>query len=117
MNIAKAWAAQLDDYAIDLAWSPDGRVLAVASAAGPVTLFDAPGTLWRTLPGHADGTNAIAFAPVVIPESGDRKPDRSILASCGQDGSARFWDGVSGTQTAKQRPSSPCARPSTYRLR
>jgi len=40
MNVTKVWAAQLDDYAIDLAWSPEGRVLAVASAAGPVTLFD-----------------------------------------------------------------------------
>ena len=32
MNFAKHWAATLDDYAIDLAWSPDGSLLAVASA-------------------------------------------------------------------------------------
>ena len=63
MNITKAWAAQLDDYVIDLAWSPDGRLLAFASAAGPITLFDAHGTRLCELPGHEDGTNTIAWAP------------------------------------------------------
>ena len=43
MNIAKAWTAQLDDYAIDLAWSADGRLLAAASASGPISVFDATG--------------------------------------------------------------------------
>ncbi len=42
MNFAKHWAATLDDYVIDLAWSPDGTLLAVASAAGGITLFAAP---------------------------------------------------------------------------
>jgi len=36
MQLTKHWAAQLDDYAIDLAWSPDGSQLAAASSAGPV---------------------------------------------------------------------------------
>jgi WD40 repeat protein len=102
MNLSKAWTAQLDDYAIDLAWSADGRLLAAASAAGPVTVFDGvTGEKRHVLPGHADGTNALAWAPAAIPETGDRKPDRSILSSCGQDGSVRFWDGVSGMQTAE----------------
>jgi WD40 repeat protein len=65
MNLTKAWAAQLEDYVIDLAWSPDGRVLASASAGGPVTLFDAQGARLHELSGHADGTNAVAFAPAV----------------------------------------------------
>jgi WD40 repeat protein len=64
MNLTKAWAAQLDDYTIDLAWSPDGRMLASASAAGPITLFDGTtGAKLHELPGHADGTNAVTFAP------------------------------------------------------
>jgi len=64
MNVTKAWAAQLDDYVIDLAWSPDGRLLASASAAGPITLFDARGARLHELPGHADGTNSVAWAPM-----------------------------------------------------
>ena len=101
MNLSKAWTAQLDDYAIDLAWSPDGRLLAVASAAGPVTLFDgASGAKRHELPGHPDGTNAVAWAPAEIPETGNRRPDSSILASGGQDGRVRFWDAGAGVQTA-----------------
>jgi WD40 repeat protein len=101
MNLTKTWVAQLDDYVIDLAWSPAGRVLASASAAGPVTLFDAQGARLHTLPGHADGTNALAWTPGVIADSGDRKPDSPILASGGQDGRVRFWDANTGRQTVE----------------
>ena len=101
MNLTKTWVAQLDDYVIDLAWSPAGRVLASASAAGPVTLFAASGARLHTLPGHADGTNALAWTPGVIVDSGDRKPDSPILASGGQDGRVRFWDANTGGQTAE----------------
>ena len=30
MNLTKFWAAQLDDYVIDLEWSRDGSLLAAA---------------------------------------------------------------------------------------
>lgn len=90
MNFAKHWAAVLDDYAIDLAWSPDGSLLAAASAAGGVTLFDAAtGALKHALPGHEDGTNCLAWSP-----SGQ-------LATGGQDGCVRFWNATTGTQTAE----------------
>ena len=114
MNIAKAWAAQLDDYVIDLAWSPDGRVLAAASAAGPITLFEGAGGARRhALPGHAEGTNAIAWQSPGgrgIPNAphpndgdverwvGDNPP--YLLASGGQDSCVRFWDGETGGQIA-----------------
>lgn len=102
MNLSKAWTAQLDDYAIDLAWSPDGGLLAVASAAGAITLFDgASGAKRHELPGHKDGTNAVAWAPAAIPEAGNRRPDSSILASGGQDGRVRFWDTGAGNQVAE----------------
>ena len=74
MNVTKAWAAQLDDYVIDLAWSPDGRLLASASAAGPVTLFDGiSGAKLHELSGHAGGTNSIAWTPAIQePEGGSQ---------------------------------------------
>jgi len=86
MNLTKHWAAQLDDYAIDIGWSPDGRSLAAASAAGPILIFSAAdGARLHELPGHADGSNCLAFANTA-----------PLLASGGQDGSVKFWDFEAG---------------------
>ncbi|MBI5426338.1 MAG: WD40 repeat domain-containing protein [Opitutae bacterium] len=93
MNFAKHWAATLDDYAIDLAWSPDGSLLAAASAAGGISLYDAAtGAVKHTLTGHEDGANCLAWSP-----SGD------VLASGGQDGCVRFWSAATGAQTAEAK--------------
>ena len=90
MQLTKHWAAQLDDYVIDLAWSPDGTCLAAASAAGPISLFGASdGSPRGVLPGHEGGSNTIAW-----------RPGTSVLASGGQDGSVKLWDGASGQHTA-----------------
>lgn len=90
MNITKAWTASLDDYVIDLAWSPDGRRLAAASAAGPMALLDGDsGVRQHELAGHADGTNAIAFAPASVGTT-------PLLASGGQDGCVRLWNADTG---------------------
>jgi WD40 repeat protein len=90
MNFAKHWAATLDDYAIDLAWSPDGLLLAAASAAGGVTIYEAAtGAVKHALPGHADGANALAWLSA------------GLLATGGQDGCVRFWNAVAGAQTAE----------------
>lgn len=101
MQFAKHWAASLDDYAIDLAWSPDGSLLAAASAAGGVILYDAAtGAVKHTLAGHEDGTNALAWMPVPQrTEDGGQRTD--ILATGGQDGCVRFWDAATGQQTAE----------------
>jgi len=99
MNFAKHWAATLDDYVIDLAWSPDGALLAVASAAGGITLHDAAtGAVKHTLAGHADGANCLAWVGRVVPDE-PRSP--YLLATGGQDGCVRFWDAVTGQQTAE----------------
>eukprot|EP01034_Spumella_vulgaris_P008806 gene8806-11195_t len=105
MQLTKHWAAHLDDYAIDLAWSPDGTQLAAASSAGPVSLFAAAdGQKRHELPGHADGTNCLAWAPSPAarnPEPGTPNPEpRSLLASGGQDGAVKFWDATAGQHTA-----------------
>jgi WD40 repeat protein len=128
MQLTKHWAAALDDYAIDLAWSPDGAQLAAASAAGPVSLFSAAdGTKRHELPGHANGTNCLAWQPTPgtrnpelrtpnpepgtpnpepgtpNPEPGTQNPKPgtpSLLATGGQDGAVKFWDAAAGQHTA-----------------
>jgi WD40 repeat protein len=93
MQLTKHWAASLDDYVIDLAWSSDGAQLAAASASGPVSLLArAEGALCHMLPGHDNGTNCLAWS------LGD-----ATLATGGQDGTVKFWDGSAGqhTSTAK----------------
>jgi WD40 repeat protein len=90
MQLTKHWAATLDDYVIDLAWSPDGAQLAAASTAGPVSLFSTgDGAKSHELPGHENGTNVIAW-----------RPGTSALATGGQDGSVKFWDAAAGQHTA-----------------
>jgi WD40 repeat protein len=90
MNLTKHWATALDDYVIDLAWSPDGTLLAAASAAGPITLFGAAdGTVRHVLPGHDDGANCLAWAKT-----------GAVLATGGQDGAVKFWDAAAGQHTA-----------------
>ncbi len=93
MNLTKHWAAQLDDYVIDLAWSPDDAQLAAASASGPVGLFGGTdGAKQHELPGHDNGTNCLAFPATPSAAAG--------LATGGQDGAVKFWDPVAGQHTA-----------------
>ncbi|HET7537248.1 MAG TPA: WD40 repeat domain-containing protein, partial [Candidatus Didemnitutus sp.] len=100
MNFSKHWAAVLDDYAIDLAWSPAGTLLAAASAGGSVTVHNAAtGSVHHALPGHEDGTNCLAWRPAQMWEVGGQKSE--ILASGGQDGCVRYWDAITGKQTAE----------------
>ena len=90
MQLTKHWAAVLEDYVIDLAWSPDGALLAAASAGGPVAVFAAAdGARRHELPGHQDGTNCLAWSP-----------SASLLATGGQDGAVKFWDAAAGQHTA-----------------
>ncbi len=110
MNFAKHWAATLDDYVIDLAWSPDGSLLAAASAAGGITLYDATtGAVRHVLPGHENGANCLAWQPVGSPlagaESGASKLAGlpALLATGGQDGCVRFWNANTGQQTAEAK--------------
>src|SRR4051812_12171602 len=91
MQLTKHWAAALDDYAIDIGWSPDGGLLAAASASGPVSLLSgSDGARRHDLPGHDGGTNAIAWQP----------KSSTVLATAGQDGAVKFWDAAAGQHTA-----------------
>jgi FOG: WD40 repeat len=126
MNLTKHWAAQLDDYVIDLAWSPDTSLLAAASASGPVSLFAAAdGARIHDLPGHPDGTNCLAWQPPPTSQPSTLNSHPLLLATGGQDGTVKFWDASAGQHTATAqlgsawvehlawRPQPPDSQPST----
>lgn len=104
MQLTKHWAATLDDYVIDLAWSPDGAQLAAASASGPISLFAATdGTLRHQLPGHDNGANCLAWQPAsprADSSANAASPAASLLATGGQDGAVKFWDAAAGQHIA-----------------
>ncbi len=75
---------RLDDYPVDLAWSPDGRQLMVAGGEGRlhrVQLSDGTVTL--------RGEQAPGLLSVVW------QPGGKLVATAGQDGAVRLWDALS----------------------
>ena len=89
MQLTKHWAAQLDDYVIDLGWSADGTRLAAAASSGPISLFAAADGARTDLPGHDDGANCLAW-----------HSSQPLLATGGQDAKVKFWDTATGQHTA-----------------
>lgn len=72
-------------YSNDIAWSPDGSQLAIASAS-TVALWDlATGRRNLELRGHSDWIRSISWSP-----------DGSQLASGGDDYTLRVWDSTTG---------------------
>jgi WD40 repeat protein len=69
-----------------LAWSPDGRRIAVAGAAAEVNVYDAEtGAKVSSCKGHTAGIYTVAFTP-----------DSGVLATGGFDGSVRLYDAATG---------------------
>jgi WD40 repeat protein/serine/threonine protein kinase len=75
-------------YGNAVAFSPDGRCVAVPRADYRVALFDAhDGHLIRDLAGHSAEVNVVAFAP-----------DGRRLATAGDDRTIRLWDPDTGEE-------------------
>jgi len=70
-----------------LAWSGDGRLIAVGGAAPEVNVYDAEsGTRVSSCKGHIAGIYTVAFTP-----------DSKVLAAAGFDGTVRVYDAANGT--------------------
>jgi len=69
-----------------LAWSPDGRRIAVAGAAPEINIYDAEtGARVSACKGHTAGIYTVAFSP-----------DSAMLAAGGFDGTVRLYDAATG---------------------
>ena len=69
-----------------LAWSPDGKRIAVAGAAPEVNVYDADtGARVAACTGHSAGIYSVAFSP-----------DSATLATGGFDGTVRLYDAATG---------------------
>jgi WD40 repeat protein len=85
-QLVPAARAQVEDFPVALAWSPDGTALAVGGGEGRIHLLRAADGEARLLGEHAPGVLELAW-----------QPKGPWLTSAGQDGSVRLW-GASADQ-------------------
>jgi WD40 repeat protein len=90
----------------DVAFSPDGTRLAMASHAGNVHIFDTQSAeLIETLRGHAGMVNCVRFSP-----------DGRTLVSGGTDGTTRLWNAATWRQLTTLNSGSSYFRPQSLRF-
>ena len=81
------------EYALSLAYSPDGAKLAAGTDENVILIWTYAGRAFlRKLQGHTDDVDAVAWSP-----------DGSILASGSRDGTVRLWNPNTGVNYAVLR--------------
>lgn len=85
--LAEIWYVALNDYVMDLAWSPDVAKLAAVTVEGQVYLIDNYGSsaYFRLIGEHSGGANSVAW-----------RGDGTEFATAGHDGAVKIWNGKSG---------------------
>jgi WD40 repeat protein len=94
-------SAAFDDYVVDLAWSADGKSLAVAGGEGKVAIARVEGSgaadrafALDVVGEHLLGTIALAW-----------QPRGALFATAGQDGAVALWDSASAGAVKRWKPS------------
>ncbi len=72
----------LAEHALSARWSSDGSLLAAVPSQGEIIMFDVKTNFKRSLPGHGFDNACAAWHPF-----------QNRLATCGQDGMIRIYDG------------------------
>jgi WD40 repeat protein len=93
----RAFAVPIQARVFSLAWSPDGKMMALGTADGEVVLLElASGQVRRRLAGHHSYVQSLAFSP-----------DGKTLASGSADATALVWDVFGAASKRSQSLSAP----------
>jgi WD40 repeat protein len=95
VRLVAAGSAAVEDFPVALAWSPDGRTLAVGGGEGRIALVGGDGAV-VPLGEHAPGVLELAW-----------QPKGANIATSGQDGAVRLWNAAQPSMPARVLAQSP----------
>jgi WD40 repeat protein len=96
LNTKPLWQTTLGEYITAIAWSPNGKVLAAATAAGEIVLYDdgaKPADKLKTIQSETNhAIDCLSFSA-----------DGEWLVAAGQDGKIHLWNAKSWEKVAIER--------------